>query len=200
MKTDFTVRVCKQLNISWEPSQNSKHYTNKHVSFSASGRSRDKTKHLQYAPQIDRPKAIKQATDEPKWSETSPRVVGSISRITPCHQDNNSTTQTQCGSALQHSVNSHALSVNTELRLPCSSKPDNGPLPQVGDTSNSVSVSLDFHITELNATQKCCPLSPLWSFGPKFGLHFSQPHIRTAQQRYKKRSFLTVDNRKRVLP
>jgi hypothetical protein len=66
MKTDFSIRVCQQLNISWEPSQNSKHYTNKCISFSASSRSRDKTKHLQYAPQIDIPKAIEQATDEQK--------------------------------------------------------------------------------------------------------------------------------------
>lgn len=66
MPRDFSIRVCQPLNISWKPSQNSTHYTNKCISFSGSSRSRDKTKHLQYAPQIDIPKATKQATDEPK--------------------------------------------------------------------------------------------------------------------------------------
>ena len=40
------------------------------ISFTLPSRSRDKTKHSVCQPQIDRPKAIKQATDEPKWSET----------------------------------------------------------------------------------------------------------------------------------
>jgi hypothetical protein len=98
-----------RANMSSAPSLNSKHYTNKCVSFSAPTRSRDKTEHLQYAPQIDRPKAIKQATDEPKWSETHRKAAGGISDPNPRHQNNHSPAQTLCDTALLDSVNSHAV-------------------------------------------------------------------------------------------
>jgi len=115
-----------------------------------SSRSRDKTKHLQYAPPIDIPKAIKQANDEPNWSETYPAVNVGISSTTPRYQTNNSTTS-PC-EAVPFRIRSRNSSNF------CFSRPATGPSSELDRTIPTL--HLYFRTTYFQITQLNIPKSP----------------------------------------